>query len=135
MHSNPELKRKLFEQSSSVETVNPSVDQTAMEKEIKALEELKLELEKTKKELELKNQVVGGRLIDRIKNYFKIRKIRKENQTLETQITQLEKDFKDLESGKILTDSQKKEIIASITQIIVGIGGIFMYIKTLKKED
>ena len=56
---------------------------TPMDKEIIALEELKTQLEKTKKELEFKKQVVGGTTIDRIRNYFRIRKIRKENQTLE----------------------------------------------------
>jgi hypothetical protein len=102
---------------------------TPMDKEIIALEELKTQLEKTKKELEFKKQVVGGTTIDRIRNYFRIRKIRKENQTLEIELKQLERDIKDLESGKVLTSSQKEAIVGTIGGIITGIGVIVAQMK------
>ena len=103
---------------------------TPMDKEIIALEDLKKELEKTKKQLEFKKQVVGGRTVDRIRNYFNIRKLRKENQKLESQLKELERDIKDLESGKVLTTSQKEAIVGTIGGIITYIGVIITQMKT-----
>lgn len=103
---------------------------TSMDKEIMALEELKTQLEKTKKDLELKKQIVGGRTVDRIRNYFNIRKLRKENQKLESQLKELERDIKDLESGKVLTTSQKEAIVGTIGGIITYIGIIITQMKT-----
>ena len=120
------VKRVIKEQS----TLDAFSGGTPMDKEIIALEELKTQLEKTKKELEFKKQVVGGTTIDRIRNYFRIRKIRKENQKLEVQLKELERDIKDLESGKVLTTSQKEAIVGTIGGIITHIGVIITQMKT-----
>ena len=119
------VKRVIKEQS----TLDAFSGGTPMDKEIIALEELKTQLEKTKKELEFKKQVVGGATIDRIRNYFRIRKIRKENQKLEDQLKELERDIKDLESGKVLTTSQKEAIVGTIGGIITHIGVIITQMK------
>lgn len=103
---------------------------TSMDKEIEALEELKKQLENTKKDLELDKKNVGGATIDRIRKYFTIRKLRKENKELEDQLKELERDIKDLESGKVLTTTQKKHITYTIGSIIGYIGAIIAEMKT-----
>jgi hypothetical protein len=118
------VKKALREQGSE-----NSSDKTAMEKEIAELELLKKELESAKSNLESKKKIVGGTLKGRIKNYFKIRKIRNQNEKLEEELMGLEEDIKDFEDGKLLTDNQKKTILLSIGSAIAHIA---LVVKALK---
>ena len=148
MHSNPELKRKLFEQTTpqtsteldpngqpeDVVTITakypPADVRSEMEKYLAEMEKLQYELKETLKELENKKNQVGGKLLPRIKNWFKLNKIHKENYNLRSRIEQTEKDIEAYNNGKLLSDSEINVLMARIGQVIAAIGAFIIEKKT-----
>jgi hypothetical protein len=148
MHSNPELKRKLFEQTTpqtsteldpngnplDIVTITakfpPADVRSEMEKEVAKMEQLQYELKETLKELENKKNQVGGKLLPRIKNWFKLSKLYRENSNLRLRIEQTEKDIEDYNNGKLLSDNEKNQLMAHIGQVIAIIGTFIIEKKT-----
>ena len=91
--------------------------------EIEYLKRLKVQLEYEKDQLEDKKGLVGGTLSSRIKDYFKVRKLRRQNEKLESQLRMLEKDIQRYKDGKVI-GNENTGLIASIGAIITYITGI-----------
>ena len=91
--------------------------------EIKYLKRLQQELEYAKDQLEDEKELVGGTLLSRIKDYFKVRKLRRQNEKLESQLRLLEKDIQRYKDGKVI-GNENGGLIATIAIIITYITGI-----------
>jgi hypothetical protein len=91
--------------------------------EIKYLKRLQQELEYAKDQLEDEKELVGGTLLSRIKDYFKVRKLRRQNEKLESQLRLLEKDIQRYKDGKII-GNENGGLIATISLILIYITGI-----------
>ena len=91
--------------------------------EIEYLKRLKVQLEYEKDQLEDEKGLVGGTLSSRIKDYFKVRKLRRQNEKLESQLRMLEKDIQRYKDGKVI-GNENMGLIASIGAIITYITGI-----------
>jgi hypothetical protein len=91
--------------------------------EIKYLKRLQQELEYAKDQLEDEKELVGGTLLSRIKDYFKVRKLRRQNEKLESQLRLLEKDIQRYKDGKVI-GNENGGLIATIGIIITYITGI-----------
>lgn len=129
MHSNPELKRKLFEQP-SFGAEKTKETETGLEEQIFELERIQYDLKQTLKELEDNKTTLGGKLIPRIKNWLTKNKLKKENEIIAKKIEQAQKDIESFNSGKLFSDSEKKVIIARIGQVIAAIGAFIVESKT-----
>ena len=92
-------------------------------KEIEYLKKLKQELEYAKDQLEDEKELVGGTLLSRIKDYFKVRKLRRQNEKLESQLRLLEKDIQRYKDGKVI-GNENGGLIATISLILIYITGI-----------
>jgi hypothetical protein len=73
---------------------------------------------------------VGGKLLPRIKNWFKLSKLYRENSNLRLRIEQTEKDIEDYNNGKLLSDNEKNQLMAHIGQVIAIIGTFIIEKKT-----
>jgi hypothetical protein len=129
MHSNPELKRKLFEQP-AFGTEKTKETETALEEQIFELERIQNDLKQTLKELEQDKTTIAGKLIPRIKNWVTKNKLKKENEVIAKKIEQAQKDIESFNSGKLFSDSEKKVIIARIGQVVGAIGVFITDMKT-----
>ena len=103
---------------------------TAIEKEVEELEDLKMELEKTKSQLVSKKAIVGGTLRMRLRKAAQRKRLRQENKKLAADLEKLETDIARLESGKVI-DSDNVEDAKFIGGVI---GTIALYITILKKD-
>ena len=80
-------------------------------------------MEYEKDQLEDKKGLVGGTLSSRIKDYFKVRKLRRQNEKLESQLKVLEKDIQRYKDGKVIGE-ENGGLIATIGIILTYITGI-----------
>ena len=100
---------------------NVSKSENPLAKEVESLKLLKQELENTKKQLESKKDLVGGTLLKRIGDYFRIRKLRKDNEKLSDQLEYLERDIKRYKDGKIV-GNENAGLITTLSLTIYYIG-------------
>lgn len=124
-----EMHRKHGYNNSLNEQGEEESSKTAIEKEVEELEDLKMELEKTKSQLVSKKAIVGGTLRMRLRKASQRRRLRQENKKLAADLEKLETDIARLESGKVI-DSDTVE-----TAKVIGgaIATLTLYITMLKK--
>jgi len=103
--------------------VSNSESRNQLTKEKEYLEKLKQELEYAKDQLEDEKEYVGGTLLSRIRDYFKVRKLRRQNEKLESQLRLLEKDIQRYKDGKVI-GNENGGLIATIGIILTYITGI-----------
>ena len=104
--------------------------ESTLEEQIFELERIQYDLKQTLKELEQDKNVAGGKLIPRIKNWLTKNRLKKENQEIAKRIEQAQKDIETYNSGKLLSGSEKKAILARVGTIIAAIGAFIVDSKT-----
>jgi hypothetical protein len=104
--------------------------ESALEEQIFELERIQYDLKQTLKELEQDKKVAGGKLMPRIKNWLTKNRLKKENQEIAKRIEQAQRDIETYNSGKLLSDSEKKAILARVGTIIAAIGAFIVDTKT-----
>ena len=104
--------------------------ETALEEQIFELERIQYDLKQTLKELEQDKNRAGGKVIPRIKNWLTKNRLKKENQLITQRIEQAQRDIETYNSGKLLSDSEKKKLLTSVGAVIVAIGTFIADSKT-----
>ena len=104
--------------------------ESALEEQVFELERIQYDLKQTLKELEQDKNRAGGKVIPRIKNWLTKNRLKKENQLITQRIEQAQRDIETYNSGKLLTDSEKKKLLTSIGAVISAIGVFIVDNKT-----
>ena len=104
--------------------------ESALEEQIFELERIQYDLKQTLKELEQDKNVAGGKLMPRIKNWLTKNRLKKENQEIAKRIEQAQRDIETYNSGKLLSDSEKRAILKRVGTIIAAIGAFIVDNKT-----
>ena len=104
--------------------------ESALEEQIFDLERIQYDLKQTLKELEQDKNRAGGKVIPRIKNWLTKNRLKKENQLITQRIEQAQRDIETYNSGKLLSDSEKKKLLTSVGAVIVDIGTFIADSKT-----
>jgi hypothetical protein len=104
--------------------------ESALEEQIFELERIQYDLKQTLKELEQDKNIAGGKLIPRIKNWLTKNRLKKENQEIAKRIEQTQRDIETYNSGKLLSDSEKKALLARVGAVIAAIGAFIVDTKT-----
>ena len=104
--------------------------ESALEEQIFELERIQYDLKQTLKELEQDKNIVGGKLMPRIKNWLTKNRLKKENQEIAKRIEQTQRDIETYNSGKLLSNSEKKALLARVGAVIAAIGAVIVESKT-----
>ena len=104
--------------------------ESALEEQVFELERIQYDLKQTLKELEQDKNRAGGKVIPRIKNWLTKNRLKKENQLITQRIEQAQRDIETYNSGKLLSDSEKKKLLTSVGAVIVAIGTFIADAKT-----
>ena len=104
--------------------------ESALEEQVFELERIQYDLKQTLKELEQDKNRAGGKVIPRIKNWLTKNRLKKENQLITQRIEQAQRDIETYNSGKLLSDSEKKKLLTSVGAVIVAIGTFIADSKT-----
>ena len=104
--------------------------ESALEEQVFELERIQYDLKQKLKELEQDKNRAGGKVIPRIKNWLTKNRLKKENQLITQRIEQAQRDIETYNSGKLLSDSEKKKLLTSVGAVIVAIGTFIADSKT-----
>ena len=104
--------------------------ESALEEQIFELERIQYDLKQTLKELEQDKNIAGGKLIPRIKNWLTKNRLKTENKLIAKRIEQAQRDIETYNSGKLLSDSEKKALLSRVGAVIVAIGAFIVDTKT-----
>lgn len=103
---------------------------TFSEKEIEDLQNINKELTDLKNKVERDLKIQGGPLLQRIRNRITSNRIIRNNKKIEAERVRLQKDFDALQSGKMLTPTEKEKLIAGLGAFIGLVSGIIAQAKT-----
>ena len=104
--------------------------ESALEEQVFELERIQYDLKQTLKELEQDKNIAGGKLIPRIKNWLTKNRLKTENKLIAKRIEQAQRDIETYNSGKLLSDSEKKALLSRVGAVIVAIGAFIVDTKT-----
>lgn len=104
--------------------------ESALEEQIFELERIQYDLKQTLKELEQDKNIAGGKLMPRIKNWLTKNRLKKENQEIAKRIEQTQRDIETYNSGRLLSNSEKKALLARVGAVISAIGVFIVDNKT-----